>query len=157
MDWDALLSYPLGVHGSAKPSVDKRVKLHKADGWHAKLQRFGLPVQVIQEINTVLARMPEVERAIIYGSRAKGNYKPGSDIDLTLVGEKLSEEVFSKLETQMFPTASWPPPRVIHLRVGNMRLADLRAFLMRLWPQLDDLSTRHKLLIVHASHIECIA
>ncbi len=53
--------------------------------------------------------------------------------------------------------AASPPPRVIHLRVGNMRLADLRAFLMRVWPQLDELSTRHKLLIVHASHIECIA
>jgi predicted nucleotidyltransferase len=31
-----------------------------------------------------LARHPHVERAVIYGSRAKGNYKPGSDIDITL-------------------------------------------------------------------------
>jgi predicted nuclease of predicted toxin-antitoxin system len=50
-----------------------------------------------------------------------------------------------------------PPPRVIHLRIGNMRLAELRAFLMHAWPQLDELSTRHKLLIVHASHIECVS
>ncbi|UPF25069.1 nucleotidyltransferase domain-containing protein, partial [Flavobacterium psychrophilum] len=33
---------------------------------------------------------------IIYGSRAKGNYKEGSDIDITLLGE-ISKEDFSKL------------------------------------------------------------
>jgi len=27
-----------------------------------------------------------VEKALLYGSRAKGNYKNGSDIDLTLIG-----------------------------------------------------------------------
>ncbi|MCK6538986.1 MAG: nucleotidyltransferase domain-containing protein, partial [Anaerolineales bacterium] len=34
----------------------------------------------------VLSRYPQVEKAILYGSRAKGNYKIGSDIDLTLYG-----------------------------------------------------------------------
>ncbi len=53
--------------------------------------------------------------------------------------------------------SSTPPPRVIHLRIGNLRLAELRAFLLRVWPQLDELSTRHKLLIVHAEHIECVS
>jgi predicted nucleotidyltransferase len=33
-----------------------------------------------------LAHYPQVEQAILYGSRAKGNYKRGSDIDLTLQG-----------------------------------------------------------------------
>lgn len=33
---------------------------------------------------------PAVERAVLYGSRAKGNYKPGSDIDLTLYGTELT-------------------------------------------------------------------
>jgi predicted nuclease of predicted toxin-antitoxin system len=50
-----------------------------------------------------------------------------------------------------------PPPRVIHLRVGNMRLAELRAFLTRAWPQLATLSREHKLLIVHDAHIECVS
>jgi predicted nucleotidyltransferase len=31
----------------------------------------------------VLATFPEVEKVVVYGSRAKGNFKPGSDIDLT--------------------------------------------------------------------------
>ncbi|GAB4579191.1 MAG: nucleotidyltransferase domain-containing protein [Anaerolineales bacterium] len=48
--------------------------------------RFGLQEATIQKINTVLSRYPQVEQAILYGSRAKGNYKNGSDIDLTLCG-----------------------------------------------------------------------
>jgi predicted nuclease of predicted toxin-antitoxin system len=53
--------------------------------------------------------------------------------------------------------SSDPPPRVIHLRVGNMRLAELREFLIRIWPQLDQLSDTHKLLIVHRDHVECVS
>lgn len=45
---------------------------------------FGLSPATLQKIRNTLARHPHVERAVVYGSRAKGNYKPGSDIDLTL-------------------------------------------------------------------------
>jgi predicted nucleotidyltransferase len=48
--------------------------------------RFGLDSKTIQKICAVLARHPRVDQAILYGSRAKGNYKRGSDIDLTLRG-----------------------------------------------------------------------
>lgn len=50
--------------------------------------KFGLKEATITQINEVLATYPQIQRAILYGSRAKGNYKPGSDIDLTLVGSK---------------------------------------------------------------------
>ena len=48
--------------------------------------RFGLKEATIQKIGAVLAHYPPVEKAVLYGSRAKGNYKNGSDIDLTLCG-----------------------------------------------------------------------
>ena len=48
--------------------------------------RFGLKEATIEKICAVLARYPQVEKAVLYGSRAKGNYKTGSDIDLTLCG-----------------------------------------------------------------------
>lgn len=48
--------------------------------------KFGLPETTIEKIRATLARHPEVEKALLYGSRAKGNYKNGSDIDLTLIG-----------------------------------------------------------------------
>ncbi|MFN5168472.1 MAG: nucleotidyltransferase domain-containing protein [Cyclobacteriaceae bacterium] len=47
----------------------------------------GLTQDTVEKIKSVLAQFPEVEAAILYGSRAKGNYKEWSDIDLALTGE----------------------------------------------------------------------
>ena len=51
---------------------------------------YGLSPHVIEDIGRVLRRHPNISRAIIFGSRAKGNYSEGSDIDLALVGEGIS-------------------------------------------------------------------
>ena len=48
--------------------------------------KYGLQETTIEKICSVLASRPQIEKALLYGSRAKGNYKNGSDIDLTLVG-----------------------------------------------------------------------
>lgn len=53
------------------------------------MQDFGLPDKTLATIRNILAECPAVERAILYGSRAKGNHRPGSDIDLTLIGDRL--------------------------------------------------------------------
>lgn len=50
---------------------------------------WGLDERAIAAIRQVLAKNEFVERALLYGSRAKGNFKPGSDIDLTLLGDGL--------------------------------------------------------------------
>ena len=63
--------------------------------------RFGLSQTVIDQINGVLASYPAIERAIVYGSRAKGNYRIGSDIDLVLVGHDFSEDQLLELETRL--------------------------------------------------------
>lgn len=47
--------------------------------------QFGLTPEVITRIRTTLAGFEQITTATLYGSRAKGNYKPGSDIDLTLI------------------------------------------------------------------------
>ena len=69
--------------------------------------RFGLPEEAIQEIQAALVLYPEVEKAILYGSRAMGTFKPGSDIDLTLVGEKLTHNhllgIMSDLDDLLLP------------------------------------------------------
>lgn len=43
---------------------------------------FGLPSETLAAIKNCLARFPEIVWARIYGSRAKGNFERGSDIDL---------------------------------------------------------------------------
>ena len=52
---------------------------------------FGLNQETIDKINSVFEKHPEIEKVIIYGSRAKGNYKSGSDIDFTLIGNDLND------------------------------------------------------------------
>ena len=42
---------------------------------------------------------------------------------------------------------SQPPPRVIHLKIGNLRLSELRQFLIQIWPTVAPLAQSHKLLI----------
>ena len=57
----------------------------------------GLTGQTVEKIQAVLARFPEMEKAVVYGSRAKGNFKPGSDIDLVLFGDALTDEAMSRI------------------------------------------------------------
>ncbi len=59
--------------------------------------KYGLSDTTIRKIKVVLDRYPQVERAILYGSRAKGNYKNGSDIDLTLRGADITLNLLYKI------------------------------------------------------------
>ena len=43
---------------------------------------FGLSTEVLAAITTCLQQHPEIVWAKIYGSRAKGTYQRGSDIDI---------------------------------------------------------------------------
>ena len=51
---------------------------------------FGLKDNEINALRVTLASIPEVEEAIIYGSRARGTNKLASDIDITLKGKSLT-------------------------------------------------------------------
>jgi predicted nucleotidyltransferase len=52
--------------------------------------RFGLSPQVIERIQSVFRKNSAIHEVVIYGSRAKGTFKPGSDIDLAVVGPGLN-------------------------------------------------------------------
>lgn len=51
---------------------------------------------------------------------------------------------------------SEPPPRVVHLRFGNMRKREFHAFLNRVWPRIEMLIQTHKLVNVYHDTIESI-
>ncbi|MGE6527561.1 nucleotidyltransferase domain-containing protein [Pseudomonas sp. NPDC077382] len=63
-----------------------------------KLEHSGLSVEDVQSIREALRHFPKINEAILYGSRAKGNYRPGSDIDLTLKGNELSHRDLLDIE-----------------------------------------------------------
>lgn len=67
-------------------------------------QRFGLSGQTIEDISRVLARHPNVEEAILFGSRAKGCHKPGSDIDLALRAEGLTALQMATIVDEIYDT-----------------------------------------------------
>lgn len=63
--------------------------------------KFGLEQNTIDAINNCLASNTRITKAIIYGSRAIGNFKIGSDIDLTLKGKDLDLTDINKIENQI--------------------------------------------------------
>jgi predicted nucleotidyltransferase len=68
--------------------------------------KYGLTEETVDQINGVLAQFPEVTQAVLYGSRAKGNHKPGSDIDLTLFGNvswELCASIADALDDLLLP------------------------------------------------------
>lgn len=49
--------------------------------------RFGLKESVISSLGEIFSKYSKIDKVIIYGSRAKGDYREGSDIDLAIVGD----------------------------------------------------------------------
>lgn len=68
---------------------------------------YGLATEDIHKITSVFKKHSSIEKAILYGSRATGNYRSNSDIDLTLVGKDLTlTELFdieNELENLLLP------------------------------------------------------
>ena len=58
---------------------------------------FGLAKRHYHDIVRVLSSYPQIERVLIFGSRAKGTEKPHSDIDLAVVAPDMTESEFSRL------------------------------------------------------------
>ncbi len=55
-----------------------------------------------------LTEYPQIEKAIIFGSRAMGNYKRGSDIDLAIMGKEITFEITSRLHGKLNEQLSIP-------------------------------------------------
>ena len=89
----------------------------------------GLPDRAIEGLRSVFAAFPDVESAILYGSRAKGNYRPGSDIDLTLRGERLTLQTLWAIEVQVDDLLL---PYVVDLSVyGDLKHPELKEHIDR--------------------------
>lgn len=51
--------------------------------------KYGLSDSVLQELRGVFRRYPNIVKVLIFGSRSKGDYRAGSDIDLAVVGKDI--------------------------------------------------------------------
>ena len=60
-------------------------------------QNAGLPLNVSQKIIKLMNSVSEIEKAQVFGSRAKGNFRVGSDIDIAIHGSGLTQEDRSQI------------------------------------------------------------
>lgn len=62
---------------------------------------FGLAERHYADFLAIIKRYPQVEKVLIFGSRAKGTARPGSDFDLAIIGPGLSDRDFSRLWNEL--------------------------------------------------------
>lgn len=58
---------------------------------------YGLKDIELEKLSKVFAANERIERVVLYGSRAKGNYKPFSDVDITLEGTELTHTDLNRI------------------------------------------------------------
>lgn len=61
--------------------------------------KFGLTDKTYQLMLAAFRQFPEIESVEVFGSRAMGNCKPGSDVDLVLKGEEVTAQTVVELST----------------------------------------------------------
>lgn len=59
----------------------------------------GIDSEHLQKIRALFLKYPQIKEVVLFGSRAKGNYRPGSDIDLALKGKAVDSHVLAQIET----------------------------------------------------------
>ncbi len=63
--------------------------------------KFGITGKSFDMILKVLSSCVEIERAMIFGSRAVGNYRKGSDIDLAIYGKKITSNLVNDISVKL--------------------------------------------------------
>ncbi|BDU51398.1 nucleotidyltransferase domain-containing protein [Haliovirga abyssi] len=59
--------------------------------------KYGLREKIIEELFEIFQENDKIKEVILFGSRAKGNFKNGSDIDLAIKGKNLNLVDLNKL------------------------------------------------------------
>lgn len=62
---------------------------------------YGLLERDLQWIEKAIAKYPEIEEAVIFGSRAMGNYKRGSDVDLAVKGARIDRRIINRISDDL--------------------------------------------------------
>lgn len=69
---------------------------------------LGLKDFDLEYIGKVLKKFSEIDKAVAFGSRAKGNYKTGSDVDIAIYGEKITFDTLARLHSELEEESPMP-------------------------------------------------
>lgn len=67
--------------------------------------KFGLTKRDIECLYSILSKYTAIELVHVFGSRAKGNFKPGSDIDLAIMNAGITDETIRLLKVDFEESA----------------------------------------------------
>lgn len=88
--------------------------------------KFGLLERDVEYILSAIKLFPEIEKAVIFGSRAMGNFKSGSDIDIACYGKEVNIQITEKLRSKL--NEDVPIPYFVDvLHADSLKNADLIA------------------------------
>jgi predicted nucleotidyltransferase len=59
---------------------------------------IGLAPTELSTLHRVFMQFPEIEEVILFGSRAAGTHRPGSDVDLAIKGKNITIDTLAKLK-----------------------------------------------------------
>ena len=65
------------------------------------MSKFGLSPATLDKLSSIFMRHRTIDSVLLYGSRAKGNYRAGSDIDLSIKGRDISFGQLMQIEDQI--------------------------------------------------------
>lgn len=86
---------------------------------------IGIDPDKLQKICSLFTKYPAIDEVLLFGSRAKGNYREGSDIDLALKGTDLNSTFLTQIEldydTLYFP---WKINLVVYNTISNKALKE---------------------------------
>ena len=87
--------------------------------------KFGIPEGDLEALISELRKNPKVNEIVLFGSRAKGTFKNGSDIDIALKGVRLNLndilDATSEIEKLLLP---YKLDLVIFNRIAEPALID---------------------------------
>ena len=63
--------------------------------------KYGLKTSDLDRIAMVFAKYPAIKKAVIFGSRAMGNHREFSDIDISLIGPTIDLTLQNKIENEL--------------------------------------------------------
>ncbi len=64
-------------------------------------EKLGLKKKELDQILNLLKQNKKIQKVTVYGSRAKGNFRPGSDIDLVLMADQMNIQELLKIENDL--------------------------------------------------------
>lgn len=64
-------------------------------------KKMGINLKLLEEIKSILVKNSKIDKTVIFGSRARGDYKKTSDIDICIYSKTIDHMDINLIEDQL--------------------------------------------------------